>query len=167
MSEPFLLLIAASFLLAGSIKGALGLGLPTVAMGLLAVAMPPAPALAIVTVPAIVTNIWQTFGGPYLRDIMQRLAPKPVAGFTFKLRVVDAPIVNAFALPGGQIVVYTGLRARSTGRSLGISLPLVGLGLVAFSVSDSGFVYLTTAGLYSSGSPNDLISSFRVEGGNC
>ena len=54
------------------------------------------------------------------------------------------------------IVVYTGLRARSTGRSLGISLLLVGLGLVAFSVSDSGFVYLTTAARYSSGSPNDV-----------
>jgi uncharacterized protein len=26
-------------------------------------------------VPAIVTNIWQTFAGPYLRDIMRRLWP--------------------------------------------------------------------------------------------
>ena len=32
-------------------------------------------AIAIVIVPAIVTNIWQTFGGPYLRDIMRRLWP--------------------------------------------------------------------------------------------
>ena len=70
-----LLLIAAAFLLAGFIKGVLGLGLPTVAMGLLAVTMPPAQALAIVIVPAIVTNIWQTFVGPYLRDIMRRLWP--------------------------------------------------------------------------------------------
>ena len=67
--------IAAAFLLAGFIKGALGLGLPTVAMGLLAVTMPPGQAIAIVIVPAIVTNIWQTFGGPYFRDIMRRLWP--------------------------------------------------------------------------------------------
>ena len=37
--------------------------------------MPPAQAIAIVIVPAIVTNIWQTFGGPYLRDILRRLWP--------------------------------------------------------------------------------------------
>ena len=75
MTEPLLLLIAAVFLLAGFVKGVIGLGLPTVAMGLLAVSMPPAHALAIVIVPAIVTNIWQTFVGPYLRDITRRLWP--------------------------------------------------------------------------------------------
>jgi uncharacterized membrane protein YfcA len=75
MFEPLLILIAASFLLAGFIKGTLGLGLPTVAMGLLAVVMPPPQALAIVIVPAIVTNIWQTFAGPYFRDIVRRLWP--------------------------------------------------------------------------------------------
>jgi uncharacterized membrane protein YfcA len=44
-------------------------------MGLLAVTMPPGQAIAIVIVPEIVTNIWQTFVGPYLRDIMRRLWP--------------------------------------------------------------------------------------------
>src|SRR6202163_3688256 len=75
MSEPLLLLIAAAFLLAGFVKGVIGLGLPTVSMGLLAVTMQPSHALAIVIVPAIVTNIWQTFVGPYLRDIVRRLWP--------------------------------------------------------------------------------------------
>ena len=75
MFDSLLLLIAGAFLLAGFIKGVLGLGLPTVAMGLLAVTMPPGQALAIVIVPAIVTNIWQTFVGPYLRDIIRRLWP--------------------------------------------------------------------------------------------
>jgi uncharacterized membrane protein YfcA len=64
MFDSLLLLVTATFLLAGFVKGALGLGLPTVSMGLLAVSMPPAQAIAIVIVPAIVTNIWQTFGGP-------------------------------------------------------------------------------------------------------
>src|SRR5205085_8812311 len=73
--DPFLLLIAGAFLLAGFVKGMIGLGLPTVSMGLLAVTMPPAQALAIVIVPAVVTNIWQTFVGPYLRDILRRLWP--------------------------------------------------------------------------------------------
>ena len=73
MFDSMLVLIAAALLLAGFIKGVLGLGLPTVSMGLLAVTMPPGKALAIVIVPAIVTNIWQTFFGPYLRDITRRL----------------------------------------------------------------------------------------------
>jgi uncharacterized protein len=75
MPEHFLVFIASAFLLAGFVKGVIGLGLPTVSMGLLAVTMPPAQALAIVIVPAVVTNIWQTFVGPYLRDIIRRLWP--------------------------------------------------------------------------------------------
>ena len=75
MAHLLLIFIAAAFLLAGFVKGVIGLGLPTVSMGLLAVTMPPSHALAIVIVPAIVTNIWQTFVGPYLRDILKRLWP--------------------------------------------------------------------------------------------
>ncbi|TPQ41439.1 hypothetical protein C2U70_02990 [Bradyrhizobium guangdongense] len=75
MLDPLLIAIAAVFLLAGFVKGVIGLGLPTVSMGLLAVAMAPSRAIAIVIVPAIVTNIWQTFAGPYLRDIVKRLWP--------------------------------------------------------------------------------------------
>ena len=75
MLEPILLFIVAAFLLAGFVKGVIGLGLPTVSVGLLAIAMPPSRAIAIVIVPAIITNIWQTFVGPYLRDIVRRLWP--------------------------------------------------------------------------------------------
>jgi len=75
MLDAPMIFIAAAFLLAGFVKGVIGLGLPTVSMGLLAVAMPPSRALAIVIVPAIITNIWQTFAGPYLRDIVRRLWP--------------------------------------------------------------------------------------------
>ena len=70
MIDPLIILIAAVFLLAGFVKGVIGLGLPTVSMGLLAVTMAPGRAIAIVIVPAIITNIWQTFVGPYLRDIL-------------------------------------------------------------------------------------------------
>ena len=75
MFDSMLILIAFAFLLAGFVKGVIGLGLPTVSMGLLAVTMPPGQAIAIVIVPAIVTNIWQTFVGGYLRDILRRLWP--------------------------------------------------------------------------------------------
>src|SRR5260370_13754314 len=75
MSEPLLFVMAVALLLAGFVKGVVGLGLPTVSIGLLAVTMQPSRAIAIVIVPAIVTNIWQTFAGPHLRDIIRRLWP--------------------------------------------------------------------------------------------
>ena len=93
MPDSLLILIAAAFLLAGFVKGVIGLGLPTVSMGLLAVTMQPAHALAIVIVPAIITNIWQTFVGPYLRDIMRRLWP-------LMLGTVIGIWLNAGALTG-------------------------------------------------------------------
>src|ERR1700742_2035750 len=74
-SHAFLFFTAGVFMLAGFVKGVVGLGLPTVSMGLLAVTMAPSQALAIVIVPAVVTNIWQTFVGSYLRDIVRRLWP--------------------------------------------------------------------------------------------
>ncbi len=68
-------------------------------------------------------------GGTVLKDpviteaierIMERLAPKEAPGeFKFKPRVVEASTVNAFALPGGPMVVYTGLiRAAETPEQL-------------------------------------------------
>src|SRR5690606_31360845 len=48
------------FLLAGVIKGVIGLGLPTVSMALLALWMAPVRAAALLVVPSLVTNIWQT-----------------------------------------------------------------------------------------------------------
>jgi diguanylate cyclase (GGDEF)-like protein/PAS domain S-box-containing protein len=53
-------------------------------------------------------------------------------------------------------VIYTWMRARHRGAGLPVSLPLIGVGLVALAVADSGFVYLTTAGVYSSGNWIDL-----------
>jgi len=44
-----------------------------------------------------------------VRSIVDRLSKPGTDGFHFEVRIVDAPIVNAFALPGGPIVVYTGL----------------------------------------------------------
>jgi len=63
--EPFALvaLVAATFLLAGLVKGVVGMGLPPVAIGIMALAMPPAQAAALVLVPAFVTNIWQMMSG--------------------------------------------------------------------------------------------------------
>jgi uncharacterized membrane protein YfcA len=121
--DPFLAVIAAVFLLAGFIKGVIGLGLPTVSVGLLAVAMPPSRALAIVIVPAIVTNIWQTFAGSYLRDIVRRLWP------------LLAGVALGIWLNAGSL---TGSHARYGNVALGIMLVLyaaMGLSKLRFQVA--------------------------------
>ena len=66
--------IAAVFLLAGGVKGVLGLGLPTVGMGLLSIVMTPVQAAGILVIPALVTNIWQVAFGPALLALVRRFA---------------------------------------------------------------------------------------------
>src|SRR5687767_7943422 len=78
-SLAVLVFIAAVFLLAGGIKGVLGLGLPTVAMGLLSIVMTPAQAASILVIPALVTNIWQVASGPALLSLVRRFALMIVA----------------------------------------------------------------------------------------
>ena len=69
------MLIGATFLLAGLVKGVIGMGLPTVAMGLLALALRPAEAAAILVVPSLVTNVWQLLAGPRFGTLARRLWP--------------------------------------------------------------------------------------------
>jgi len=71
--------IAAVFLLAGGIKGVLGLGLPTVGMGLLSIVMTPVQAAGILVIPALATNIWQVASGPALLSLLRRFALMIVA----------------------------------------------------------------------------------------
>jgi uncharacterized membrane protein YfcA len=72
-STVIILTIALTFLLAGFVKGVIGMGLPTVAIGLLGVIMPPAQAAALLIVPSLVTNVWQLLTGPKLGALVQRL----------------------------------------------------------------------------------------------
>jgi uncharacterized membrane protein YfcA len=72
---PHAALLAGTFLFAGLVKGVIGLGLPTVAMGLLGLAMPPVEAAAILLVPSLVTNVWQLLAGPCFGALLRRLWP--------------------------------------------------------------------------------------------
>ena len=71
---PWLLPALAIFVLAGLVKGVVGLGLPTVAMGLLALRLPPAEAAALLVVPSLVTNVWQMRPWGPLAPLARRLA---------------------------------------------------------------------------------------------
>lgn len=75
VSLSVLTLTSLVFLLAGFTKGVIGLGLPTVSMGLLVLTMTPARAAALLVVPSLVTNVWQMAVGPSLWPLLRRLWP--------------------------------------------------------------------------------------------
>lgn len=66
---------AGAFLLAGFVKGVIGLGLPTVSIGLLGLLISPAHAAAILVVPSLITNVWQAVAGGGLLALAHRLWP--------------------------------------------------------------------------------------------
>ncbi|HEY2136720.1 MAG TPA: sulfite exporter TauE/SafE family protein [Xanthobacteraceae bacterium] len=72
--------IAFVFVLAGFVKGVIGMGLPTVAMGFLTLLMPPAEAATILILPSFVTNVWQLAAGPGLAALLRRIWPMLAAG---------------------------------------------------------------------------------------
>jgi uncharacterized membrane protein YfcA len=67
--------IAGTFLIAGTVKGVIGLGLPTVSLALLTVAFDLPSAMALLLVPSFVTNLWQSMVGGSGRAIALRLWP--------------------------------------------------------------------------------------------
>jgi uncharacterized protein len=74
MAFSALAAVTLTFVVAGFVKGVIGLGLPTVAMGLLAVIMTPAQAAALLVAPSLLTNVWQAMG-PELAPLTRRLWP--------------------------------------------------------------------------------------------
>jgi len=76
MLDAFTILaIGGTFLLAGTVKGVIGLGLPTVSLALLTVAIDLPSAMALLLVPSFVTNLWQAVVGGNGRAILRRLWP--------------------------------------------------------------------------------------------
>ncbi|MCP3100534.1 sulfite exporter TauE/SafE family protein [Myxococcus sp. K15C18031901] len=73
MDEASLVRFALIFTLAGVVKGVTGMGLPTVAMGLLGMTLSPAAAAGMLVVPSFVTNVWQLVAGPAVVPLLRRL----------------------------------------------------------------------------------------------
>ena len=71
--SPHVLIIALTFFLAGIVKGVTGMGLPTVAMGILGAITSPVSAASLLVIPSFVTNFWQLFTGPDFLALMKRL----------------------------------------------------------------------------------------------
>lgn len=122
--QPFPLLVATlTFLLAGFVKGVIGLGLPTVSMGLLSLVMGPAKAASLVIVPSFVTNVWQLAAGSSFRRLAYRLWP-----------MLAAVVLGTLAGTG----LLTGSHAGQAAVALGLLLmlyALLGLTSVRFAVA--------------------------------
>jgi uncharacterized protein len=113
----FIIIFAAfAFLLAGFVKGILGQGLPTVAVGLLSLVMSPGEATALLLLPAIVTNIWQGFAGPATMMLLRRLWPTLLA-----------------SVAGTWIATAIGL-GLLTPEAAGIARKTLGIALIAYGI---------------------------------
>ena len=112
-----------AFLLAGFVKGVIGLGLPTVSMGLLTLVMAPAKAASLLIVPSFVTNVWQLAAGPSFWRLARRLWPM-LAGIVLGTLAGTGLLTGSHA---GQAAVALGL--------LLMLYALLGLTSVRFSVA--------------------------------
>lgn len=73
MDHTLWLPLVTVFLLAGAVKGVAGFGLPTVAMALMALVVPPVAAAALMLIPSLLTNLWQYATGEERGPLMRRL----------------------------------------------------------------------------------------------
>lgn len=74
-----MLVVASAFIVAGIAKGAIGIGLPPIAIGLMTLALPLGDALAIMTIPTLATNVFQAFYGGHFLALLRRFGTMAAA----------------------------------------------------------------------------------------
>jgi hypothetical protein len=113
MTDPALLLLAvAVFLCAGTVKGLVGVGMPTIGLAALTLASDLHTAMALVVFPALASNVRQALRGGHGRAILARLWPYlvsavlliPVGAMT--LTRVDPSLLSGVL--GVLLVIYAG-----------------------------------------------------------
>ena len=162
MWEPEIVaLVVGTFLLAGLIKGVIGLGLPVVALAILGSTLGVRETLTIMLIPAIATNTYQALAGPAFGALVRRLwsfLAVAGAGIWFGTGVLaGAKSETMMALLGVTLCTYcavTMLRVQMPppGRREPWMSPLMGgLGGVMFGMTGimivPSILYLQTLGL--------------------
>ncbi len=79
MTVVQMLVICVAFIVAGIAKGALGMGLPPIAIGLMTFALPLEDALTLMVLPTMFTNVWQAIYGQGFVVLMRRFWTMTVA----------------------------------------------------------------------------------------
>ncbi|MDH3536418.1 MAG: sulfite exporter TauE/SafE family protein [Gammaproteobacteria bacterium] len=136
MFDAITLVIIATFLLAGLVKCVIGLGLPTVSLAILTMAIDLPTAMVLLLVPSFVTNLWQAFGGRDTRAVLARIWPFLLAAALTvwigiqALRLIELALLSA--LLGALIAIYSGaslggLRFSISKRLQGWAGPVLGL----------------------------------------
>lgn len=95
LDSSLVIMIAATFVLAGMVKGVTGMGLPTVAMGILGSLISPVAAAAMLLLPSLISNLFQFGGGGNTGRLLQRLWPMLLA-------VVIATLLASVWITGGD-----------------------------------------------------------------
>lgn len=106
-NHPLLAAITATFFGAGIVKGVTGMGLPTVAMGVLGAFLSPLAAASLLLAPSFVTNVWQLLAGPRFGALVRRLWP-------MMLTIVAGTVLGSTLLTGGD--------TQTTTTALGVAL---------------------------------------------
>ncbi len=159
-TAEFIAIVCATFLFAGWVKGVVGLGLPTIALALLAATVGLREAIALMLVPALVTNVWQGLAGGALAPLLRRLWPLLLAaclGTWFGVGVLaQADTVLLTGVLGVMICAYAGISLAAPlipppGHWEGVLSPTVGaIGGIVTGLTGSfipGILYLQALGL--------------------
>lgn len=91
-----------TFLLAGLVKGVIGLGLPTVSLGLLTALFDLPTAMTLMIVPSFATNLWQASVGGHGLALLRRLWP-------FLLLATGTIWIGALTLSRWDLSLLSGL----------------------------------------------------------
>ncbi|MBL8674277.1 MAG: sulfite exporter TauE/SafE family protein [Rhodospirillales bacterium] len=106
ITTHYIVAVTVAFLVAGVIKGAVGQGLPPTAIAIsLAFGLPPGEALALMTIPTLVSNAWQALDGPHFKAMLARFWP---LGAPFAVGVIVAAAA-AGSLGSGGSIAWLGL----------------------------------------------------------
>ncbi len=83
MTQELLWLALLAFLCAGVIKGIVGIGLPTVTISIMSQATDPRIPIALLLIPALITNTWQIIRGGQIARSFRMLWPFAATMFVF------------------------------------------------------------------------------------
>ena len=122
--EPSIIaIVLIAFLVSGIVKGVVGFGLPAVSLAILSIALDLHSAIALVVVPAFVTNIRQSCSGGHARDVLSRAWPflltTTIAVWIGVMALVKLNHSFLSALLGFLLVIYAIISI--TGREFQIS----------------------------------------------
>lgn len=103
----------AVFLLAGTVKGLVGLGLPTIVIALTTLMLPLTESVALIALPTIFTNVWQAAVGGQFRTILRRqwplIVPLAISLYVTMWLVGQKGPNWAFLVLAIVLIVYSGL----------------------------------------------------------